>query len=295
MTFLPTFAEKEVKQTFPERKGDVARRVEMINNGEIALHTWIPKRYEFVVAYVHGLQSHAGWSWELAMDIADRNGAFFVIDRYGSGVSKGQHDVFPDAERTVNDHAEMLQRCIDYASGRPVLAVGHCLGGSVLSATLSMNSTITRNLKKVYIVSSWLGKMSSTFSASEIDEIRNSECDRIWDADLKATEFTENPQYQDFIRHDDLAIRGVQERSRKHILALEELYLGNRQVNHPNATFIGSYVDPVIDVIKAMEMFRHVYPDYSTITLLNSNKHYIPFTLARWALVDQLVAGGSDG
>jgi putative hydrolase len=293
MTFPDTFLNTSDSD---DKRGtaEVTKTVEMIQNNTVALHKWVPDGYKFVVAYVHGLQSHAGWSWELAMDIAESGGAFFVMDRRGSGVSSGDRYKFPPANQIIDDYVTFFCKTFEQAEERPVIAVGHCLGGSVLAATLSSNPEYLTRFRNIYFASAWLGKMHTTIPEIGIEEIRKSETSEIWDAGLRAEDFSENSYYQDFIRNDEFAIRGLASSTRKNILELEDIYLQSDELSAIEASFITSHDDPVIDVESAVENFCSIFPNYGAIHFLNANRHYLPFTDARHAFVGQLISGVKD-
>ena len=204
---------------------------------------------------------------------------FFVMDRRGSGVSSGDRYKFPPANQIIDDYVTFFCKTFEQAEERPVIAVGHCLGGSVLAATLSSNPEYLTRFRNIYFASAWLGKMHTTIPEIGIEEIRKSETSEIWDAGLRAEDFSENSYYQDFIRNDEFAIRGLASSTRKNILELEDIYLQSDELSAIEASFITSHDDPVIDVESAVENFCSIFPNYGAIHFLNANRHYLPLRM----------------
>lgn len=67
-----------------------------VADAELALHLWRPRgQVKGAVFYFHGLQSHAGWLWEVGPQFADNDIAFYVLDRRGSGISAGSRTSCP--------------------------------------------------------------------------------------------------------------------------------------------------------------------------------------------------------
>ncbi|MDQ1293225.1 MAG: lysophospholipase [Actinomycetota bacterium] len=256
----------------------------------LRLHAWAPRVSQAVIAYFHGLQSHASWSWELALDLTARGETFLCLDRRGSGLSPGPHDEFPEADQVVEDSARFLRHSLAVAHGRPVVAVGHCLGGSVLTATLSRHPEILEQLASMSLVSTWLGRMSQTLSEDQLRSIRDSRDEQVWDAGLRAEDFTAARSYRTFIEEDPLAVTGVRQRTRKNVLALEDAYRDWTAPPGTSAHFVSAFDDPVIDVRAAARTARRVYGDTTEVHLLGTDRHYLPFTPARASLVRLLHA-----
>ena len=253
------------------------------------VHSWeasYPPRG--VVAYVHGLQSHSAWAWELATSFAWRGYTFVSLDRRGSGLSPERHTEFPDAETTTKDYARFLDHTLATNPSLPVLAIGHCLGGSILTATLATAPHLAEKLSKVIIVSAWLNKLHATKTPSELDTMRNDISDDMWDVGLSASDFTDSLDYQRFIAEDPLAVREITRTSRRNILQLEDLYSAWKAPAELQAQFITSIDDPVIDVPSAAGQARNVYGSNMSLHFFGERKHFIPFTNFREALVTQV-------
>lgn len=259
------------------------------------VHSWetnCPPRG--IILYVHGLQSHSAWAWELASSFVRRGYTFISLDRRGSGLSPENHTEFPNAEVATQDYARFINFILASNPSLPVLAIGHCLGGSVLTATLATAPHLAKKLSKVAIVSSWLNKLHTMKSPTELDALRNDVSDEMWDVGLTASDFTDSPDYQRFIIEDPLAVRKITRRSRRNILQREDMYGAWKAPTELEVQFITSINDPVIDVPSAAEQARTVYGSNISLHFFGEDKHFIPFTGFREALVTQVAEVQND-
>lgn len=272
----------------------VRKIMQRIDGGRLTLHRWLPEHPRLVMFHVHGLQSHAGWSWDLASALARRGVAFLSLDRAGSGLSEGPRDRFPDAEEVVRDHRNVLMHVRAENPGLPVVAIGHCLGGSILTATLASHPELAEeHLDGVVIVSAWLSRLHGSQPPEQRRNIAGDTSDEPWDTGLRAEDFSGDERYRTFIREDPLAMRTIARSSRRHLLALEERYQGvDLSGVVPDALFVTSDRDPVIDVTASIAAFRDVYGADAPVTRLPSAYHYLPFTDAAASFVDLLATIG---
>lgn len=259
-------------------------------NGDLLVHHWSVSQPKAVVAFIHGLQSHASWNWELAKDFTSKDVSFICMDRYGSGLSKGEHDEFVDPERLINDYVNFFSLVFDTYPNTPIIAAGHCLGGSILTALLSRRPELCSRLQSITIISAWLGKMNQTLTLQELNDIRSSISDDLWDVGLSSTDFSHNTYYQNFIENDSLAIKMLKSRTRKNILAVEDIYIKNFNIiQSSNVQYITVYDDPIVKRVKAIAQFIKFYGSDTTIHLLSGTEHFIPFSANRNKLVSLMM------
>ncbi|PHM69739.1 alpha/beta fold hydrolase [Xenorhabdus kozodoii] len=269
---------------------NITKKITRLYDGDLIIHSWIPNSIEAIIIYVHGLQSHASWSWEFALDFAQENTLFICMDRPGSGMNIEPHDEFPSADRIVSLYKSLFEYVFSLYPNIPVIAVGHCLGGSILTATLAQHPSLLKGLQSISIVSSWLGRMNTSLNKHELQSILNNDSNDLWDVGILPEDFSSNSNYQDFIRQDPLAIRKIKSRTRKNILALEEKYIYlNYPLTEVKSQYISSYGDRVIDTKLAVEEYIKYYGKEGTIHLLGSVDHYIPFTKYRRQLANMVL------
>ncbi|MFI6338502.1 alpha/beta hydrolase [Streptomyces sp. NPDC050535] len=255
---------------------------------DLALHLWRPRgASKGAVFYFHGLQSHAGWLWEVGPRFADNDIAFFVLDRRGSGISGGERRDIPDVGTIVADYVNALAYVRNWlGDDAPLSLFGHCLGGSFLAA-LMHHPDFTVRYDAAIFCSTWLGRLHAVLGEEERTALAAERGQELWDAGLKATDFTSDPAYQHFIDHDDLAVRQLTRRSRATLLALERLYLyPERQLPQVPAAFVSGHTDPIIDLDATRRVFHQLVPGRGLAVQFPTDRHYLFYTDVRDDLVD---------
>ncbi|PSJ25523.1 hydrolase [Streptosporangium nondiastaticum] len=256
------------------------------DGADLALHLWRPKNLKGAIFYFHGLQSHAGWLWEVGPQYADNDIAFFVLDRRGSGISDGERHDLPDAETILADYAAALatvRRII--GEDTPLQLFGHCLGGSFLAA-LMHHPEFDVPYDSAVFCSSWLGKLHATLSEEQRAALAADDGTELWDAGLKSADFTDNVKYQHYIDHDDLAVRALTRRSRATLLELEKLYLQpRRELPDVPVSYVSGLTDPIVDLDDAHKTFIEMTNGRGGIIKLPTHQHYLYYTDVRTSLV----------
>ncbi|AJE81308.1 MULTISPECIES: alpha/beta hydrolase [Streptomyces] len=263
--------------------------IPLVSGGtELALHLWQPEKpAKGAVFYFHGLQSHAGWLWEVGPRFADNDVALYVLDRRGSGVSQGERQEIPDVETVVADYVHALTEVRRRIGEKvPLTLFGHCLGGSFLAALLHHESFRVPYQAVVYC-STWLGRLHALLGEEERAALAAEDSAELWDAGLKSEDFTDDPLYRRFIDEDDLALRRITRRSRATLLGLEELYLAPRRAlpEVPSA-FVSGLTDPIVDLDATHRVFGELTADRGMILKFPTPKHYLFYTDVRDDLVD---------
>ncbi|ASU78665.1 hydrolase [Actinopolyspora erythraea] len=253
----------------------------------LALHLWRPDNIKGAVFYFHGLQSHAGWLWEVGPRFADNDVALFVLDRRGSGISPGRRNEVPDVDTVMNDYAAAVRYARQLVGEEvPLTLFGHCLGGSFLAALLHDEALTTRYDAAVFC-STWLGRMHANLDAEALEAIAADRSQQLWDAGLNTEDFTDDARYRDFIDNDDLAIRRLTRRSRATLLELERKYLNpRRELPGVPTAFVTGTSDPIIDLDRSYETFSKMVSGRGTVLRFPTDKHYLFFTEVRDELVD---------
>ncbi|HLX53630.1 MAG TPA: alpha/beta hydrolase [Aquella sp.] len=263
----------------------IYKEVHKIHNEdvELALHSWLPANPDAAIFYFHGLQSHAGWLWEVGAQFASKNIAFFVLDRRGSGISGGTRNEIADAKTTLNDYSITISYVRNLIGDEiPLSLFGHCLGGSFLAALMHYPSFTTYYDSAIFC-STWLGKLHRTLPINERSKLMNNDNKTMWHAGLKATDFTDITQYTNFIDQDDLATRAISQNSRKVLLDLESIYINGNSFKFETLplAYISGKFDPIINMEDAHNAFLDYISDTHTKISFPTDKHYLFFTNAR--------------
>ncbi|GAB2729141.1 alpha/beta hydrolase [Kitasatospora kifunensis] len=254
---------------------------------DLALHVWRPPRPKAAIFYFHGLQSHAGWLWEVGPRYADNDVAFFVLDRRGSGLSGGTRHEITSPETVLGDYGAAIERVRTLIGDElPLGLFGHCLGGSFLAALLHHPDFTTRYDSAVFC-SAALGRMHARLTAEQRQAVAEDQRTELWDAGLSAPDFTHAPRYRQFIESDELAVRRITHRSRATLLALEQLYLDPRRELPPVPTaFVSGHSDPVVDLDESRRVFATITGGRGLVLQLPTDRHYLYYTDVCDELVD---------
>ncbi|MFB8030356.1 alpha/beta hydrolase [Streptomyces sp. NPDC056465] len=257
-------------------------------DARLAMHVWRPEQIKGAVFYFHGLQSHAGWLWEVGPQFADNDIAFFVLDRRGSGISPGTPGEIPDADTVLGDYARAVATVREMIGDDvPLSLFGHCLGGSFMAALMG-HEGFTTSYDAAVFCSSWLGRMHATLTPEARAALAADTSAEPWDAGLEAADFTDEAKYRHFIDHDDLAVRQLTRRSRAVLLDLERRYLAPGRVRPqvPAATFVSGMTDPIVDLDAAHSVFQDLVAGRGAIMKFPTAKHYLFYTDVSGDLVD---------
>ncbi|MGV9953734.1 alpha/beta hydrolase [Streptomyces cellulosae] len=259
-----------------------------VDGAELALHLWRPRgQVKGAVFYFHGLQSHAGWLWEVGPQFADNDIAFYVLDRRGSGISGGDRQDLPDADTVLRDYITALEH-VRAAIGDeiPLSLFGHCLGGSFMAALMHHPDFTTRYDAAIFC-SAWLGKLHATLDDDQRSALATESGTELWDAGLRSEDFTDEVRHRHFIDNDDLATRALTRRSRGVLLALESRYMRSARPLPPvPAAYVSGVGDPIVDLDDARATFRRMTGSHGALIQFATDKHYLFYTDVRARLVD---------
>ncbi|MEU1034643.1 alpha/beta fold hydrolase [Streptomyces mirabilis] len=259
-----------------------------VEGAELALHLWRPRgQVKGAVFYFHGLQSHAGWLWEVGPQFADNDIAFYVLDRRGSGISGGTRHDLPDVDTVIRDYVTALEHVREtVGESVPLSLFGHCLGGSFMAALMHHPDFTTRYDAAVFC-SAWLGKLHATLDDEQLRTLAAETGQEPWDAGLRAQDFTDEARHRHFIDHDDLAVRELTRRSRGVLLDLERLYMRpGRALPAVPAAYVSGISDPIIDLDDARRTFLGMTGSHGALIQFATDKHYLFYTDVRARLVD---------
>lgn len=259
-----------------------------LDGAELALHLWRPiGPVKGAVFYFHGLQSHAGWLWEVGPQFADNDIAFYVLDRRGSGISSGAREDLPGVETVLRDYMAALEHVREAVGDDvPLSLFGHCLGGSFMAALMHHPDFATRYDAAIFC-SAWLGKLHATLDDEQRSALAAETGEELWDAALKAEDFTDEVRHRHFIDHDDLAVRRLTRRSRATLLALETLYTRpERSLPPVPAAYVSGVADPIVDLDDARATFMRMTGSHGALIQFATAKHYLFYTGVRARLVD---------
>lgn len=267
----------------------IKKNIEYIDSAGIslALHSWLPCTSKAILFYFHGLQSHAGWLNEFGERLAQSAIAVFVLDRRGAGLSAGLRGDIYCKEVLLHDYDKCLSSVTKRYPHLPITLFGHCLGGSILAALMCWPKMCI-NVNNVVFCSSGLGRLHHLLSPTEQQRLLQTQSTAWVNVNLRAEDFTSDPQYLAFIHNDPLAGKQITERSRATLLTLEQLYCQEEITISLPAAYLSGMVDSVIDLPTAQNIFKRLTGTNGIMVQFPSHEHFLLFTKTRHALMSWL-------
>ena len=165
----------------------------------------------YIVA-LHGIQSHSGWYDYSSRRLSEAGFELRFLDRRGSGLNDADRGHAPHADRLVGDVVQVLTevritRDRD-APGRPIMLLGVSWGGKLAAVTAGRRPDLVDALALLYpgicaqFRPRWHQRRLLDLAVS-FDKLRREVPIPLDDPML----FTGEPQWQQFIRDDPLALR----------------------------------------------------------------------------------------
>jgi alpha-beta hydrolase superfamily lysophospholipase len=210
---------------------------------------------------LHGIQSHAGWYDHSNTVLSQAGCDVYFLDRRGSGLNEAARGDTPSYRRLVDDIAEFLHevRSRQAASSIPVFLVAISWGGKLAAALQLTHPGLIDGLALLCPgfcprVRPPLGERMRIAMARLVSPTRRFEIP-LNDAHL----FTDTPKWQDFIRHDPLALRCATARLLVESVRLDRLLRrAHQQIDVPILIMLAGR-DRIIDNVRTrrlVEQFR---------------------------------------
>ncbi|MCK4608144.1 MAG: alpha/beta hydrolase [Gammaproteobacteria bacterium] len=257
-------------------------------DASLALHNWICGEPKAVVFYLHGVQSHAGWSFELGTYLANNGVTLFVLERRGIGFSSGTRGDINSLDKLLGDYYKALNMVKNRYPNIPITLFGQSFGGSVLAGLLSWDK-FNLDYDAVAFCSSGLGKRHDLLTTVEYSSQLKDRSKQLLPLDIEDSDMTDLPWFLHFIAEDRYLCREITYRARAIMLEIEALYWNKKNIitDRP-AAFICSVVDPLVNIKVATKVFQQLCGNKGMVLQLPSCKHYLWFTEQRYVLAGWL-------
>ncbi len=99
--------------------------------GTLHVQTWERADPTHAVVIAHGYGEHIGRYDHVAAALVDNGAAVYGLDHVGHGRSAGERALITDFDPVVDDVHLLVERARDEQPGRPVVLVGHSMGGLI--------------------------------------------------------------------------------------------------------------------------------------------------------------------
>jgi alpha-beta hydrolase superfamily lysophospholipase len=241
-------------------------------------YVWQYRRYEPLgeprtsVIQLHGIQSHGGWYGESCQALAAAGSAVSFLDRRGCGVNERDRGDAPSFRRLLDDVAEFMAE-----QPRPRILIGISWGGKLAVGLQRRHPGLTDGLVLIapglfQRIRPSLGERTRIF-ASRFLAPRRRFLIPLNEPDL----FTANPERQQFIRTDPLALRDATAR-----LLFEsgrmDVYLRfvARHVSMPTLLFLAGK-DRIIDNVATRRFVDRFQSADRTVIEYENAQHTLEF------------------
>ncbi len=249
-----------------------------IDGIKLALHSWIPKNVEAILFYIHGMQSHSGWLFEIGDQLAAKAIAVFSLDRRGSGLSEGIRGDASSSNALLDEYHYALKKVRGLYPEIPLTLLGQSLGGSILAGLLTYPD-INFLYDNVIFCSSPLGKQSHLLNEEQKKNTRDSQGLELHPIKMIDEDFSEDTRYLAFMKKDSLCCRKITSRAKSVFLDIEQRYLKNLDLTQGKPVFfVHSLSDPLLDVHYTINLFMRLTNNKGITLQLPSTKHYLWFT-----------------
>jgi len=226
------------------------------DGAKLAYHHWPVEEPRGVVVYLHGIQSHAGWYGASCRRMHEAGLEVVFVDRRGSGVNPEARGDAPGFMTLLADLAVVLEQVRERHPDRPRIVVGISWGGKPAVGLAKARPDLVDALGLV------CPGLFAQVGPPLWRQVAIGVCALVWPSrgfpiplnDPKL--FTDNPERQQFIAEDPLALRLATAR-----LLVTSVRLGRylrdapEQIQVPAALFLAGR-DRIIDNDRTLDYFE---------------------------------------
>jgi acylglycerol lipase len=160
------------------------------------------------IIMTHGLESHSGWFVQSAAFMAELGHPVYLVDRRGSGLSREKRGHCDNYLQWSKDLEAVASVVLDRHRTDKLHVIGHCFGAIPAAMFTIRNSNLVASL--ILPTPAFFTDTDLTFG--EKLHVLGDHLSRGADylpVPLKTEQFSNEPQYQDFIRNDELKLHEV--------------------------------------------------------------------------------------
>jgi alpha-beta hydrolase superfamily lysophospholipase len=260
---------------------------------------WAPVNPRGIVIALHGIQSHSGWYDYSSSRLADAGFAVYFPDRRGSGLNGFQRGHAAHAMRLVNDVRALRELAInetvvgtvDSNAQLPITILGISWGGKLAAVIAALFPREFDRLALLY--PGLVARIGPTWSqllrlnlARTFEVVKHHIPIPLDDPAL----FTQDPEWQQFISHDPLALHTVSSSFLNAGRDLDrELTTHCVKILQPTLLLLAEN-DSIIDNVAVRERVNRFGTHQLTTQVYQGARHTLEFEPNRDVVVDDLIA-----
>lgn len=223
------------------------------------------------VVYLHGLESHMGWFFNLAEALNSRGVNVYAFDRRGSGINKESCKLFC-SKYILSDLKTFLDLVKEEHPASPIFLVGLCLGGKIAASFVSSHPDYLQGL--VLISPSFKSKLK--FSPIDILSILFKP-NSLLKIPIEDRMFTSNEKYLKHIEKDGLRLHYIPARHLLEIVKMDRFVKNALRNARLPVLLMLAGIDEVIDTENVKRWYKKLPSKDKTIKVYKDFHHILTF------------------
>lgn len=245
---------------------------------------WPAAKEAPVAVYLHGLESHMGWFFNLAEYLNSKGINVYAFDRRGSGINKESCKNF-SAKYILSDlkiFLDMLKAEHPYSG---IFLIGLCLGGKI---AVSFASAYPDYADGMVLISPSI-KSRLKFSPMDIFSIlfRANSMIKI---PIKDEMFTSNEKYLKHIMRDPMRLHYVPAQHLREVLGMDRFIKESLYKVHIPVLLMLAGIDNIIDTKKVEAWYQKLQSRDKTIKIYKDYHHLLTFEEDAQIIMDEVAS-----
>ncbi|MCP4787332.1 MAG: alpha/beta hydrolase [Fuerstiella sp.] len=243
-----------------------------------------------VVVALHGIQSHSGWYEYSSQQMAEAGFEVYFADRRGSGRNELRRGHADHGERLLNDVRQLVRLVHREHPAVPLSLLGLSWGGKIAAAVASTSPDSIDSLVLLYpglaprIRPTWWQALQLKF-ARHHDVRHRPVTIPLEDPRL----LTADPEHQNFVNNDPLALRVVTSGFLNSGHDLDEIVRRHAdRIHHPTLLMLAGR-DQIIDNSKTKQVAESFSTRHLTTVCYPDAQHTLEFETVRDEFVSDLI------